>query len=72
MIKHKGIRTKGFNWASIHIEFEKDQKLIIATSYTKHGWGVEALHTIEEVQNYLGLLSTQWIWEEISIDRLTS
>ena len=61
-IKHKGVKTKGFNWASLHIQLKKDQELIIVTSYTKHGWGVETLQTFGEVQAYLGMFNVPWIW----------
>ena len=60
-IQHMGIKTKGHNWASMHIQLEKDQELIVVTSYTKHGWDVEALHTFEQVQEYLGVFDIPWV-----------
>ena len=62
LIKHKGIKQKGFNWASLHIQLEKDQELIVVTSYTKHGWEIDTISTLGEVQDFLGKFTVPWVW----------
>ena len=50
LIKHKGIKQKGFNWASLHIYLEKGEELIVVTSYTKHGWEIDTIQTFSQVR----------------------
>ena len=68
--RDKHIPQQGPNWAAIKIRLKRQpgqpknqgNSINIITSYTKHGWGVETLQTIEEVQNYLGMFNVPWVW----------
>ena len=61
IIKNKGIDTKGHNWATLMIKVEKQQELIIVNTYTKHGWELETLTTLEQAQN-ISMYDIPWIW----------
>ena len=62
IIKHKGIKQKGFNWTSLPIQLGKGQELIVVTSYTKHGWEIDTIQTFSQVQDYLGTFMVPWVW----------
>ena len=63
LLKHRGIRQKGHDWAAPHIQLEKDLLLNIVTSYVKHGWEIEPTHTLEQVQDYIRTFNVPWMLE---------
>ena len=62
LIKHKGIRQVWHNWAALHIQVEKNQDFNIITSYVKHGWEIDSLYTLNQVQDYIGTFDVPWLW----------
>ena len=62
IIKHKGIKQRGFNWAALHIQLEKDQEMIIVASYVRHGWEIDTISILGEVQDFLNSFTVPWIW----------
>ena len=62
LIKHKGIKQKGFDWAALHVQLEKDQEMIFVTSYIRHGWEVGTISILGEVENFLNTFTVPRVW----------
>ena len=62
LINDKGIKTKGHSWITMRIHVEKQQELIVVNTYTKRGWELEVLSTLEQVQEYISMYDAPWIY----------